>query len=147
MRVKPRRPPKSFSPPATVYFDLFEAAGGGCIARVDGLKLTDVPDAKLLLMCAAALAAAVAAVALWRTRRGGGPMMVQPRQAPPLKGSHDAESSRRVSVELGREILELLEGGRRAEAVALVRGATGWGVAEADEAVVRLEKLMKRLGT
>jgi hypothetical protein len=50
-----------------------------------------------------------------------------------------------VSVGLGREILEMLEAGRRAEAVALVRETTGWGAAEADEAVAKLENLKRRL--
>jgi hypothetical protein len=112
---------------------------------VDGLKQTFVPDAKLLLICAAALAAFVAVVALWRARRGSGPMVVQTRVMPPMKGSLDAAAGRRVSVGLGREILQMLETGRREEAVALVRETTGWGAAEADEAVVRLENLKKRL--
>ncbi len=72
-------------------------------------------------------------------------MVVQTRAMPPLKGSLDAEARGRVSVALGREILELLETGRREEAVALVRRTTGWGTQEADEAVVKLEKLKKRL--
>jgi hypothetical protein len=112
---------------------------------VDGLKQSDVPDAKLLLICAAALAAFVVLVALWRSRGGGGPMVVQTRPMPPMKGSLDAAAGRRVSVGLGREILQLLETGRREEAVALVREATGWGAQEADEAVVKLENLKKRL--
>jgi hypothetical protein len=58
---------------------------------VDGLKQTFVPDAKLLLICAAVLVAFVAAAALWRARRGGGPMVVQTRVMPPMKGSLDAE--------------------------------------------------------
>ena len=112
---------------------------------MDGLKQTFVPDAKLLLICAAALAAFVAVVALWRARRGGGPMVVQTRVMPPMKGSLDAPAGRRVSVGLGREILEMLETGRREEAVALVRETTGWGAAEADEEVAKLENLKKRL--
>jgi len=112
---------------------------------VDGLKQTFVPDTKLLLIGAAALAALVAAVALWRARRGGGPMVVQTRVMPKMKGSLDAGKGRRVSVGLGREILELLETGRREEAVALVRETTGWNAVEADETVVKLENLKKRL--
>ncbi len=112
---------------------------------MDGLKQTFVPDAKLLLICAAALAVLVAVVALWRGRRGGGPMVVQTRVMPPMKGSLDASAGRRVSVKLGREILQMLETGRREEAVGLVREVTGWGAQEADEAVVRLENLKKRL--
>ena len=112
---------------------------------MDGLKLKDVPDAKLLLICAAALAAFVAAVALWRSRRGGGPMVVQTRVLPPMKGSLDARAGRRVDISLGREMVELLEAGRREEAVALVRETTGWGAQEADEAVVKLDNLRKRL--
>jgi hypothetical protein len=112
---------------------------------VNGLKLTFVPDAKLLLICAAALAVFVAAVALWRARRGGGPMVVQTRVMPPMKGSLDAGARRGVSVGLGREMVELLEAGRREEAVALVRETTGWGAQEADEAVVKLDNLRKRL--
>ena len=112
---------------------------------MDGLKQTFVPDAKLLLICAAVLAVFVAVVALWRARRGGGPMVVQTRVMPPMKGSLDAATGRRVSVNLGREILQMLETGRREEAVALVRETTGWGAAEADEAVAKLENLKKRL--
>ena len=75
--------------------------------------------------------------------------MVEQSQPPPAwKGSLDAPApARRVDVALGREILHLLEAGRRGEAVALVRGRTGWGESEAEEAVARLERLMKRLGT
>jgi hypothetical protein len=112
---------------------------------LDGLKLTFVPEAKLLLIGAAALAVLVALVALRRARGGGGPMVVQTRVMPTMKGSLDASAGRRVSVSLGREILEMLETGRREEAVALVRETTGWGAAEADEAVARLENLKKRL--
>jgi hypothetical protein len=104
-----------------------------------------VPDAKLLLIFAAALAALVALLALRRSRRADGPMLTQTRTPPELKGSFDAPAGRRVTAELGRELLRLLEAGRRAEAVALVRGATGWGEREADEAVVKLENLKKRL--
>ncbi len=112
---------------------------------MDGLKLTDVSDARFLLV-AAAVAVVLAAAALWlRSRRREGPMVEQTRAAPKTKGSLDAGSRRRVSVGLGRELLALLETGRRAEAVALVRETTGWGAAEADEAVVRLESLRKRL--
>ena len=112
---------------------------------MDGLKQTFVPESKLLLIGAAALAALVAGLALWRARGGGGPMVVQAGATPKTKGSLDAAAGRRVDVALGREILRMLETGRRAEAVALVRGRTGWGAAEADEAVARLEKLKKRL--
>ena len=112
---------------------------------MDGLKQTLVPDVKLLLICAAALAVLVALVALWRARTGGGPMVVQTRVMPPMKGSLDAAAGRRVSVGLGREILQMLETGRREEAVARVREVTGWDAAEADEAVVKLENLKKRL--
>ena len=112
---------------------------------MDGLKQTFVPDAKLLLICAAALVVFVAVVALWRARRGGGPMVVQTHVMPPMKGSLDAAAGRRVSVGLGREILEMLETGRREEAVARVREVTGWDAAEADEAVAKLENLKKRL--
>ena len=112
---------------------------------MDGLKQTFVPEAKLLLIGAAVLAVVVAAVALWRRRRSGGPMVVQQNPLPPMKGSLDASAGRHVSVELGREILQMLETGRREEAVALVREVTGWSAAEADEAVVRLDNLRKRL--
>jgi len=71
-------------------------------------------------------------------------MVTQPRPLPPLKGSLDAPA-RRLDVGLGREILHLLEAGRREEAAALVRERTGWGAQEADEAVARLDKLRKRL--
>ncbi|MET0622425.1 MAG: hypothetical protein ABW250_05545, partial [Pyrinomonadaceae bacterium] len=105
-----------------------------------------VPDAKLLLICAAVLAALVAVLALWRSRRGDGPMLTQTRPLPLMKGSLDAgPRGRSINVSLGREILQLLEAGRRVEAVRLVREHTGWGLSEADAAVAKLESLKKRL--
>jgi hypothetical protein len=105
-----------------------------------------VPDAKLLLIFAAALAALVAVLALRRARRAGGPMLTQTRPLPQMKGSLDAgPRGRSINVALGREILQLLEAGRRVEAVRLVRERTGWGLSEADEAVGKLESLKKRL--
>ena len=112
---------------------------------MDGLQLTDVSDARLLLVAAAVAVVLVAVVMALRSRRRAGPMVGQTQLAPKMQGSLDAGARRRVSVELGREILALLETGRRAEAVALVRETTGWGAAEADEAVVRLESLRKKL--
>ena len=73
-------------------------------------------------------------------------MVVQPRPLPEMKGSLGPHAARRVDVALGREILHLLEAGRRDEALALVRERTGWGAEEADEAVARLENLRKRVG-
>lgn len=84
------------------------------------------------------------AFALLRSRRRSGPMLMQPRPLPVMKGSLDAPA-RRLDVGLGREILHLLEAGRRDEAAALVRERTGWGAQEADEAVARLDNLRKRL--
>jgi hypothetical protein len=104
-----------------------------------------VPDVKLLLICAVVVLACFVLVVMWRSKREGGPMVVRQRPMPPLKGSLGAPE-RRVDVKLGREILHLLEAGRRAEAVALVREQTEWGVEEAEAAVVRLENLMKRVG-
>ena len=105
-----------------------------------------MPDAKLILAAAGLLLALVAVVALLKSRRRAGPMLVQERGLPPMKGSLDANRrGRRVDVALGREIIEMLETGRRAEAVALVRERTGWGAEEADAAVVKLENLWKRL--
>ena len=73
-------------------------------------------------------------------------MLTQTQTLPKLKGSLDASAGgRRVDVAHGRELLEMLETGRRAEAVALVRERTGWGAEEADAAVVKLENLRKRL--
>jgi hypothetical protein len=107
----------------------------------------NVPGARLLLICGAVLAALLVLFALLRSRRGAGPMLTQTQSRPPSKGSLDASAGeRRVDVALGREILQLLETGRRPEAVALVRGRTGWNAQEADEAVAKLEGLMKRLG-
>ena len=87
---------------------------------------------------------AAGALALLRSRRRRGPMLTQPRPLPAMRGSLDAPA-RRLDVGLGREILHLLEAGRREEAVALVRERTGWGAQEADEAVARLDRLRKRL--
>ena len=109
--------------------------------------MTLVPEAKYLLVAAAVAVLAVAAFALRRLRRGGGPMVTQTRAMPPLKGSLDARpGGRAINVALGRELLPLLEEGRTGEAVALVRGRTGWGEEEARASVERLARLMKRLG-
>ena len=106
----------------------------------------NVPGLRILLIVWVVLML-VGAFALWRSRRRAGPMLTQARPLPAMKGSLDASAGeRRVDVALGREIADLLETGQRAEAVALVRGRTGWGAHEADEAVAKLERLMKRLG-
>jgi hypothetical protein len=106
----------------------------------------DVPGLRILLVVWVALMLA-GAWALLRSRRRAGPMLMQGRPLPKMKGSLDASSElRRIDVALGREIADLLEAGRRAEAVALVRERTGWGAVEADETVARLEGLMKKLG-
>ena len=89
----------------------------------------------------------VGALALLRSRRRGGPMLQQHNLLPEMKGSLDASAGgRRVDVALGRELANLLEAGRRLEAVRLVRERTGMGLREADEMVTKLESLMKRLG-
>jgi hypothetical protein len=80
-----------------------------------------------------------------KSRRRDERMVVQQSPLPPSKVSFD-RASRRVDAALGREILHLLEEGRRADALALVREQTGWGAEEAEEAVKRLENLMKRVG-
>jgi hypothetical protein len=103
----------------------------------------NVPGLRILLIVWVVLLL-VGAFMLLRPRRRAGPMVVQTRPLPEMKGSLDAPA-RRLDVALGREILHLLEAGRREEAVALVRERTGWGAQEADEAVVRLDKLRKRL--
>ena len=105
----------------------------------------NVPGLRILLIVWVVLML-VGAWALLRKRRGG-PMLTQAQGLPQMRGSLDASAGeRRVDVALGREILQLLEAGRRAEAVALVRGRTGWDAREADEAVAKLERLMERLG-
>ena len=53
--------------------------------------------------------------------RRGGPMLTQTRPLPKMKGSLDAPA-RRADVELGREILHLLETGRGPEAVSKLEG-------------------------
>jgi hypothetical protein len=103
----------------------------------------DVPGLRILLIVLVGMVL-VGAWARLRSRRRAGQMLTQPRPLPAMKGSPDAPA-RRLDVGLGREILHLLEAGRRAEAVALVRERTGWGEQEADEAVVRLDRLRKRL--
>jgi hypothetical protein len=105
-----------------------------------------MPYAKLLLAVAAAALACLALVALLRSRRREGPMVTQTRAMPNMKGSLDANRrGRGVSIELGREIVGMLEAGRRDEALALIRGCTGRGAQEADAMLVKLEKLWKRL--
>ena len=105
-----------------------------------------MPYAKLLLAVALAVAALVALAALLKSRRGSGPMVVQDRALPHMKGSLDADKrGRGVSVELGREILEMLEAGRRAEVIALMRERTGWSAEEAEASLAKLERLKERL--
>ena len=105
-----------------------------------------MPYAKLLSAGAVVVLACFALGALLKSRRSAGPMLVRGRELPPLKGSLDANAhGRGVSVALGQEILEMLETGRRAEAVALVRDSTGWGTQEAEAALVKLDNLRKRL--
>jgi hypothetical protein len=111
---------------------------------VYGLKHLNVSDLSLLLIVGAVLMACLVALALLRSRRRGGPMVIQSQTLPVMKSSLDAPA-RRLDVGLGREILHLLEAGQREEAAALVRERTGWGAQEADEAVVRLDNLRKRL--
>ena len=72
-------------------------------------------------------------------------MLTQARTLPTLKGSLEAGARRRVSVEMGEEIWGLLEAGRRAEALALVREASGWDAEEAERMLAKLEGLKKRL--
>ncbi|MFL6257425.1 MAG: hypothetical protein ACJ74T_20665 [Pyrinomonadaceae bacterium] len=101
---------------------------------------------RFILIGGAVLVVCIIAWGLLRSRRGGGPMLTQTQTLPQMKGSLDASArTRRIDVALGREMLEMLETGRRAEAVALVRERTGWGDAEADAAVLKLENLRKRL--
>ena len=105
-----------------------------------------MPYATILLAAALALLALVALVSLIKSRRRDGPMLERVRGLPPLKGSLDADRrGRRVDIALGREILEMLETGRRAEAVALVRERTGWSQVEAEASLAKLERLKKRL--
>lgn len=107
-----------------------------------------MPYAKLLLAAAVALAVLVALVALLKSRRGAGPMVMQNSPLPRMKGSLGADKrGRGVSVEVGREIVEMLETGRRAEALALIRERSGWGAEEAEAMLVKLENLWKRLGS
>jgi hypothetical protein len=103
-------------------------------------------DANLLLIFAVASLACFVLGVLIKSRRRDGRMLLQQKPLPPLKGSLDASAhGRRVDVALGHEILEMLEAGRRAEAVALVRERTGWSAEEADAALVKLDNLRKRL--
>ncbi|HVF43892.1 MAG TPA: hypothetical protein VM936_12805 [Pyrinomonadaceae bacterium] len=105
-----------------------------------------MPYAKILLAAALAVAVLVALVALLKSRRGAGPMVVQNRALPHMKGSLDADKrGRGVDISVGREILELLETGRRAEVVAIMRERTGWSAEEAEASLAKLERLKERL--
>ena len=105
-----------------------------------------MPYAKLLLAAALVVAVLVALVALLKSRRGAGPMVVQNTALPQMKGSLDADKrGRGVSVGLGREMLELLETGRRAEVIAIMRERTGWSAEEAEASLAKLERLKERL--
>lgn len=105
-----------------------------------------MPYAKLLVTAALAVAVLVALVALLKSRRGSGPMVSQNRVLPKMRGSLDADKrGRGVSVELGREMLELLEAGRRAEVISIMRERTGWSEEEAEASLAKLERLKERL--
>jgi hypothetical protein len=105
-----------------------------------------MPYAKLLLAAGTVVLACFALVALLKSRRREGPMLAGRGGLPPMKGSLDTDvRGRRILLARGRELLELLESGRRAEAVALVRERTGWGADDAERTVARLESLKKRL--
>jgi hypothetical protein len=105
-----------------------------------------MPYAKLLLAAALAVAVLAALVALLKSRRGAGPMVVQNKALPHMKGSLDADKrGRGVDVSLGREILEMLETNRRAEVIALIRERTGWSAEEAEASLAKLERLKERL--
>jgi hypothetical protein len=102
--------------------------------------------ATIVLAAALVVLALVALVSLLKSRRREGPMLAPRSGLPPMKGSLDADKrGRRVDIALGREILEMLETNRRAEAIALVRERTGWSATEADASVAKLERLKKRL--
>src|SRR5215212_3960560 len=102
--------------------------------------------AKLLLAAAAIVGVLFVLSALLKSRRGAGPMVVQNRALPHMKGSLDADKrGRGVSVELGREILEMLEAGRRADVLALMRERTGLSAEEAEASLAKLERLKERL--
>jgi hypothetical protein len=105
-----------------------------------------VSDAQFLLVALAVAAVPATAALLSRTRRGGGPMLEQTRPRPKMKGSPDAAQELRIGVELGREMLPLLEQGKFDEAAAVVSERTGWTREESLAAVRRLGLLMKRLG-
>jgi hypothetical protein len=104
-----------------------------------------MPYAKLLLAAALVALACFALTAFLKSRRREGPMVSQPRPLPKMRGSLDAKANRRVSVEMGEEIWALLDAGRRAEALALVREASGWDAEEAERMLSKLEGLKKRL--
>lgn len=106
-----------------------------------------MPYTNLLLAAALAVLVVVALAALLKSRRREtGPMLSRGQALPPMKGSLDANKrGRGVDTSLGREILEMLETGRRAEAVAIIRERTGWGAEEAEASLAKLERLKKRL--
>ena len=121
----------------------------GCAGATRWLKtfVTRMPYANILLAAALAVAVLVALFALLKSaRRDAGPMLSGGQALPPMKGSLDADRhGRRFMLKHGREIVEMLEAGRRAEALALIRERSGWGAEEAEAMLVKLENLWKRL--
>jgi hypothetical protein len=105
-----------------------------------------MPDLKLLAAGAGLVLACLALYAVVKSRRREGPMLTQGEGLPPLKGSLDANArGRGVSVELAEEIIDLLDAGRRAEAVAVVRERTGWDAQRAEKMLAWAEDFRKRI--
>jgi hypothetical protein len=105
-----------------------------------------VIDAKFILIFLAVVVACFAFALVLKSRRRDERMIVQQSPLPTMRTSLGGPV-RRVDVALGRELLQMLEGGDRAGAVALVRERTGWGPQEASEAVERLDSLRKRVSS
>jgi len=102
--------------------------------------------AKFILIFVVVVVACFAFAVARRSRRRDERMIVQSQPLPPMRASMGGPV-RRVDVSLGRELLQMLENGDRAGAVALVCERTGWGPQEASEAVERLDSLRKRVSS
>jgi succinylarginine dihydrolase len=105
-------------------------------------------DARLIITFSIVAFVALLLFVVLRSRGRGGRMIEQSARLPAMRSTFDggAIAHKRISVKLGEELLQMLNEGRRDEALRLVRERTGISDVEAETAIRRYETLKERLG-